>query len=248
MFIPWAGYFDIMAHSDVFVVLDNVQYTHADWRNRNRIKTADSWIWFTVPVHARGRLEKHINEIEIDYGTDWKEKHLASLEHSYKRAPFFDEVMDIMVRAYGADHALLVELNMDLMRQIMRYISLDTKVLMASEMASSGAKTERLISLLEDVGADRYLSGRAASSYLDEKMLLEAGIEVEWHDYAHPYYDQLWLKRQGFISHLSVIDLMFNHGPDSLEIITRHKLIEKPGWVKISDANEMGSMTARGAQ
>jgi len=246
MFIPWAGYFDIMAGSDVFVSLDNVQYTKADWRNRNRIKTSDTVTWLTVPVRLKGHVGENINEIEVDRSSDWEGKHLASLEHSYKRAPFFDGVMDIMARAYGRSHALLVDLDMDILREFAKYISLETPVLMASEMPSSGTKTERLISLLREAGAERYLSGTSAKSYLDEAMLAKAGIEVAWHGYSHPYYNQIWMKRQGFVSHLSVIDLLFNHGPDSLDIITGKVKIERPDWVKISNANEMERTAAGG--
>jgi hypothetical protein len=248
MFLPWAGYFDIMARSDTFIMLDNVQYTKADWRNRNRIKTSDSVVWLTVPVHSRGHLDKNINEIKIDNGSQWKNKHRASLEHSYKRAPFYDEVMELLGDAYSESHTLLVDLNMDLLRRVVQYLSLDTKIMMSSDMPSSGTKSERLISLLNEVGAKRYLSGPAAKSYLREDTFGAEGIEVVWHDYRHPYYNQQWMKRQGFVSHLSVIDLLFNHGPDSLEIITGKTQIPRPDWVKIRNANDMESTAAERAR
>lgn len=242
MFIPWAGYFDLMAKSDTFIVLDNVQYTKADWRNRNRIKTSDSIIWFTVPVHAKGVLEKNINEVKIDDPSPWKKKHLTSLEMSYKRAPFFDEILQIIREAFGRNYTFLVDLNMDLLMRIRKYLSLETTILMSSDMASSGKKDERLLSLCKEVGATRYLSGPAAKNYLRESIFTAEGIEVVWHDYQHPYYNQLWTKRQGFVSHLSVVDLLFNHGPDSLDIITGELQIDRPGGVKVINANETGQL------
>jgi len=246
MFMPWIGYFDIMARSDIFIVLDNVQYTTADWRNRNRIKIADSITWLTVPVHAREHFEKKINEIRIDNDSPWKKKHLASLEHSYKRAAFYDEIMHLLRGAYGTDHTFLVDLNMDLMRCVRQYLSLDTRVMMSSEMASSGRSDERVLALCKEAGATHYLSGPSAKSYIRESAFEDAGVEIMWHDYSHPYYNQLWVKRQGFVSHLSVVDLMFNHGPESLDILTGKIRIERPDWVKISDANGVERTAAEG--
>ena len=109
-YLPWLGYFDQMARADVFVYLDDVQYTRRDWRNRNRIRTANGWMWLTVPVLSRGRFEQSIKDTRIDPSPVWKSKHLAALRHNYARAQFFDHYFNELSAVYGRGHAFLAEL------------------------------------------------------------------------------------------------------------------------------------------
>jgi len=237
-YLPWLGFFDLMHKADVFVVYDDVQYTIRDWRSRNRIKTPQGVIWLTVPVKSKKAREKLIKDVEIDNSHKWQEKHLKSLESFYKKGKFFDNVMSWIVDTYQKPFKFLIDLDMEIIFKVTQYLGIKSRILFSSEIPSEGTKDERLLSICKTLNATHYLSGNAAKAYLREEIFEKEGIKVEWHNYKHPYYNQLWLKQQGFISHLSIIDLLFNHGPESLDIITGKKRIPVPEGITIRHADE----------
>lgn len=220
-YLPWLGYFDQMARADVFVYLDDVQYTRRDWRNRNRIRTANGWMWLTVPVLSRGRFEQSIKDTRIDPSPVWKSKHLAALRHNYARAPFFDHYFNELSAVYGREHAFLAELCYDLNDYLLRALGIEVELRRASEIRVEGKKAERILSLCQAMGADQYLTGDLARDYLDAGAFERAGIELAYQNYVHPEYRQQY---SGFVSHLSVLDLLFNVGPRSLEILSSGRM------------------------
>jgi|Deesub1362A_J573_1020465.scaffolds.fasta_scaffold00522_19 hypothetical protein len=238
-YLPWLGFFDLMYKADFFVIFNDVQYTVRDWRNRNRIKTPNGVIWLTVPVESRGAREKLIKDVEIDNTQKWQERHLKSLESFYKRAKYFDEVMALIADLFKKTYRFLIDVDMDFIMKVRDYLSIDTKILFSSEIPSRGKKDEKLLSICKFLNSTCYLSGNTAKNYLRESIFAAEGIKVEWHDYQHPYYNQLWQKEQGFISHLSIIDLLFNHGPYSLAILTGEKVIPKPNDIVVRHAHEV---------
>lgn len=236
-YLPWLGFFDLMFKADIFVIFDNVQYTIRDWRSRNRIKTPNGVFWLTVPVKARGARESLIKDIEVDNGQQWQQKHLKSLESFYKKAKFFADIYEIISDVYRKSYEFLIDLDMDFTLKVYQYFSLNAKIVFSSEIPVAGNKDEKLLSICKYFNATHYLSGNAAKGYLRESIFIAEGINVEWHNYQHPYYSQLWLQEQGFISHLSIIDLLFNHGPDALAILTGEKIIPKPEGMVIRHAD-----------
>lgn len=240
-YLPWLGFFDLMHLSDVFVILDDVKYTVRDWRSRNRIKTSDGVCWLTVPVKIKGSHNKLVKDIPIDNSQEWRKKHLKTLESYYKHAKYFGEVIEVVNRALGRDHQFLVDLDMMLIRGICDYLAMTPNILFSSEIPSNHGKDERLLSICEHLKATHYLSGNAAEQYLRESIFAAEKITVEWHNYQHPYYHQLWFKEQGFISHLSVVDLLFNHGRESLDILTGQKVLTPPTDLRITRANDLKS-------
>lgn len=238
-FLPWLGFFDLMLNADVFVIFDDVQYTVRDWRNRNRIKTPGGILWLTVPVKGPHLREKLIRDIEIDTSQDWRKNHLRSLETFYKKAACFEEIRDLLREIYDKDHMYLIDADMDFMLKIQGYLSIGSDIVLSSEIPSTGKKDEKLLSICKHLHATHYLSGDAARDYLREPLFASERIVVQWHDYSHPYYSQLWMREQGFISHLSIVDLLFNHGPDSLAILSGRTKIPPPGRVKVRHANDV---------
>lgn len=237
-YLPWLGFFDLMHKSHAFVILDDVQYTVRDWRSRNRIKTPDGVCWLTVPVKIKGSHNKLVKDIQIDNSQEWRKKHLRTLESYYKHARYFDEVSEMMNRILGRNHQFLIDLDMMLIHGICDYLALETEIMFSSEISSSYSKDEKLLSICKHLEATHYLSGNAAEHYLRESIFGAEKITVEWHNYQHPYYDQLWLKEQGFISHLSAADLLFNHGRASLDILTGKQLIFPGEGVLVTRADE----------
>lgn len=208
-YLPWLGYFDLMARADTFIFFDHVQFEKRSWQQRNRIKTSDGVAWLTVPVLSKGRYDQAIYEVEIEDQT-WQRKHLNTIKHSYSRAPFYNELHGLLSDVYSLSWNRLVDLNLAIIRKIAVELGLSPLFYRSSELAGGGRKAELLINLCREVGATHYLSGPAARNYLGEgHLFIQYGIELEYHEYQHPEYPQL---HGSFVSHLSVIDAVMNTG------------------------------------
>ena len=211
-YIPWKGYFDLIASVDEFVIYDDMQFTRRDWRNRNQIKTPQGPMWLTVPVKVKGKYDQTIRETEID-GTDWAAKHWKSLVGNYARAPCFKEVAALIEPLYRQDYALLTVLNRTFLDAVCAYLGIRTPIRDSSEFTLADGKSERLADLCQQLGADEYVSGPAAKDYLDESVFQRLGMTVSWFDYSgYPEYPQLW---GDFTHYVSVLDLMFNCGREA---------------------------------
>lgn len=210
-FLPWRGYFDLIRRSDVFIIYDDVQYTKGDWRNRNRIKTPRGSEWITVPVR-RGPLGRRIDETAVNYSTAWTRKMLRRIQDAYREAPYlepyFSELSDLLSR----EATSISELNVRLLGWACAHLGIDTPMRMSSTYRAQGAKTERLIDILEQVGADTYLSGPSARAYLTPESFERAGIRLEYMTYDYPPYEQL---HPPFDPAVSIIDLLFMKGEAS---------------------------------
>lgn len=221
-YVPWKGFFDLIGRCDEYVIFDSVQYVKRHWHNRNRIKTAHGVEWLTIPVVSKGRHGQPIDEVEIE--KPWAEKHWRALELAYRRAPFFPVLAPTVRRWYEqADgESRLTEVNAIFLRGIADLLGLTTRIVRDTAYPAQGAKTERLLRIARTAGADRYLSGPSARTYLDEPMFAAAGIAVEWMSYAdYPEYPQL----HGAFEHaVTVLDLLFNAGPDAPRYIRGHPI------------------------
>ena len=214
-YLPWLGYFDKMRRADVFCFLDNVQYKKNDWQNRNRIKTAQGWQWLTVPVHYR--FPQKINEVTINNGVKWKNKHLQALISNYNRSPFFKEFLDIFEQAYSENWESLSDLNIFLIKRLRTALGLQQRpAVKASDYDLREDPTDRLIDICKALKADTYLSGQDGTVYMDLERFKQSGIRVVVQDFKHPVYPQVF---QEFQSHMSIVDLLFNCGAKSLEKI-----------------------------
>ena len=214
-YLPWLGYFDKMRIADAFCYLDNVQYKKNEWQNRNRIKTARDWQWVTVPVHYR--FPEKINTVKINNAEKWRKKHLQALITNYSRAPFFQEYFPVIEQAISKDWEQIAELNIFLTEKVRELLNLDRKpAVRASELRLREDPTERLIDICRELGGDTYLSGRDGVKYMQLERFAQSGIEVIIQDFNHPVYPQQF---NAFQSHLSIVDLLFNCGPESMKMI-----------------------------
>jgi hypothetical protein len=238
-YLPWLGFFDQMLRADVFVLLEDVQYTVRDWRSRNRIKTADGVLWLTVPVRAKGVRTKLIKEVEIDNQQNWQRAHLKNFETFYRKAEYFDEIISTVNDIYHKKYRFLIDVDMDFILKVKEYLSIPTKLFFSSTLNSAAMKDEKLLSVCKSLDATHYMSGTAAQNYLREDIFADEGIVVEWQDFCHPFYNQLWIQKHGFVSHLSIIDLLFNHGKTSLDILSGKRLIPQPEGITVTHANEV---------
>lgn len=215
-YIPWRGFFDIIQAVDVFVFLDDVQYTVRDWRNRNRIKTQQGpSIWLSVPT--KGGRDQRIVDVEIDDSQDWRRKHLASLRHSYGRTVFFEKYFPGISEILLTGPARLSEMDIALTRQICTWLGIERRFARSSELNPTGSKDDRLIDLVRKMDGDFYLSGPAARDYIQPEKFEQAQIQLAYHDYSgYPEYPQI---SSPFDPAVSVLDLLFAVGPEAPDYI-----------------------------
>ena len=214
-YIPWKGYFDMISAVDEFYFYDDVQFTKNDWRNRNLIKTPSGTQWLSVPVGQN--INRKINEVEI-YDARWQIKHWKTLQANYSRASFFDEISDWLKPIYLYEQFTHIsKLNRRLIEAICYYLEIKTILKDSSEFNINGSKTERLVNLCQQVNAEIYVSGPAASSYLVIEEFQKAQIQLVWFNYSkYKPYPQLW----GEFDHkVSILDLLFNCGKESFNFM-----------------------------
>lgn len=222
----------MVRQADQVVLLDSVQYTKRDWRNRNKIKTPTGPAWLTIPVETKGQFFQPIDAVRISE-RDWAAKHIRSIEQSYAKAAHFEAVapwLFQMLREAG-EESLLTHVNQRTLTGICSRLGIATPICRCTdlkdrrELAQMEA-TERLVSLASAIGATRYLSGPAAKSYLDAGCFARAGIELAWMDYAgYPVYPQLW---GAFDPALSIVDLMLNIGDGAAQYLDRMAACDSP--------------------
>ncbi|MDR7415096.1 MAG: WbqC family protein [Armatimonadota bacterium] len=216
-YLPWLRYVDKVVRSEVFVLLDDAQYTKNGWQNRNRIKTAQGWTYLTVPVEDP--FGKPIVEVRICNRESWRRKHWNALRTNYGRAPYFRRYAEVFEAVYAREWESLWELNLHLLAEILRALGAGTQLVRSSELGVPGRATERLVAICRALGADVYLTGDyAATNHLDVGLFEEAGIEVRLQNWSCPTYRQLF-PQAGFLPDLSVVDLLFNEGDRALEIL-----------------------------
>lgn len=212
-YIPWKGYFDIINQVDEFVLYDEVQYTKSDWRNRNRIKTRDGVRWLTIPVQQSGRYGQRIDATLVS-DPAWGRRHWDTIRQCYCDAPHFRTYAAIFEPLYlAASERFLSRINRTFIDAVCRVLGVETRISWSTEHPGPSGRNARLIGICRSLGADEYLSGPSGKSYLDESAFAEAGIAVRYVDYSgYPAYRQL----HGPFEHaVSVLDLIFNTGPDA---------------------------------
>ena len=213
-YLPWKGYFDLMAAADEFLLFDEVQFTKNDWRNRNRIRTGQGTQWLTIPVVTSGRFGQTVAEAEVVQG-DWAAKHWKALAQNYAHAPFFGAYAHTLERAFAECAALshLSAVNRRLIEVTAGLLGITTPLTDATRYAFSGDRNGRLVTLCQSAAATHYLTGPSARDYLDLDLFARAGIAVRFMDYSgYEPYPQV---HGGFEGDVSALDLLFNTGPEA---------------------------------
>jgi hypothetical protein len=214
-YLPWLRYFEKIAQADVFVVLDNIQYSKNGWQNRNKIKTPLGAESLTVPVHAH--LGDTLDAVRVRDSAPWRKKHWKSIQQHYGKAPFFDRYAPMLEETYSRSWNTLNALNRHMLDGFLDALAIDTKVVYASELDVPGAATDRLVNLIQAVGGTQYYSGAfALEAYLDANALAAAGIELVLQEWTAPVYPQRY---GAFVPDLAIIDLLMNCGPDARAIL-----------------------------
>jgi hypothetical protein len=226
-YIPWKGYFDLMAMSDLFVVYDSVQYTKNDWRNRNLVLTAAGPVWLTIPIATAGLPDQPINAATVN-DPRWARKHWATISQSLRRRPYFAEFAEEWERCYErcAHHELLHDINVDFINTLARQLAI-TAPIVDDRAYDLGADTPsgKLVQICQQVGADRYVTGSAGLNYLEVERFHRKGIAIDVIEYDHyPTYSQ---SSEPFMHGVSVLDLLASVGDAAGDhLLGRYRTIE----------------------
>lgn len=215
-YIPWRGVFDQIQRADLFVFYDDVQYDKRGWRNRNQIKTANGKQWLTIPVHSSGAQTKNIpiNQIRIAWDHPWNATHLKAIQQSYSKAPYFERYQSLLQFFYHRHDELLADFTIEFTIALARELgNMHTRFMRASEIRGiTGQKTNRLIQILQALGATHYISGPSAREYIENEKFEETGITLEYMQYDYPEYPQLY---PPFDPYVSVLDLLLMTGSEA---------------------------------
>ncbi|HSA05557.1 MAG TPA: WbqC family protein [Candidatus Gastranaerophilales bacterium] len=217
-FLPYMGFFQRFLNSDLWIILDNVQFLNnsKSWHNRDKIKTENGEKWFTVAVQKCSQ-KTPINEVLLS-DTGWREDNLNLIINNYRKAPFFNEIIPYINNLYAFQCEKMIDFNLKSIDTLMEIFNIKIERIMASNLHPEGNKNDLLIDLLKKVDAKIYLSGVGAKNYLIPELFEEAGIQVIWQDFKHPVYPQL---HGEFIPYLSSIDMLFNCGIEKSREILR---------------------------
>jgi hypothetical protein len=216
-YLPWLGYFHRIAISDAHIILDHVQFEKNSFTNRNKVRTADGWCWLTVPVKTAGHFGNlPISRIDIANYRHWAASHWKTLRLNYSKAPFFDQHSVFFRNLYNHAWCKLTDLTAEINGYLLNAFCIATPLYLSSQMKVPGRKDELILNLCRELGASTYLSGPLGRNYLREQLFRQHGVAVEYDDYRHPIYPQT---DSGFVPNMAAVDLLFNAGPASREIL-----------------------------
>ena len=217
-FLPFPGFFYKAHLSDVFVILDSVQFPRGTtWMSRNRFKNDQGTLWLTVPVWKKGLGLQRIHEVRICHEFRWVFKHLASLKSAYAKAPYFADHISFIENTYLARFEKLIELNRAIIDYLLCQLKIDTQIKLLSELGIQSAGNQMLVEICQKLGASTYVAQVAAAKYLNPILFDQAGIKLQFFKSPTLVYPQLW---GAFVSNLSILDLLFNCGPRAHNILT----------------------------
>lgn len=215
-YLPWLGYFEKIARSDVFVFLDTVQFEKNSFINRNKIKTQQGPQWLTIPVMTKGHIKTTLRDTLIDNTQPWSTKHLKTIKLQYSKASCFKECFPKLETLYLTPESNLAELCWRQLQFWLAELEIKTKVYRSSDLSVASKKSDLVLDFCKYFGAKHYLSGALGKNYLNEESFLTAGIEIEYQNFQHPVYPQLW---HIFEPQMGIVDVWMNCGAGTRNIL-----------------------------
>jgi hypothetical protein len=224
-FCPYPGFFFKASHSDVLVILDNVQFPRGTtWISRNRFKNNQGSLGLTIPVWKKGLGKQQISQVRICYEGRWPHKHLESLKSAYAHAPYLKDHLGFLEEVFFRRWQKLVDLNLAIIGYFMDCLRLQTRLVLLSELQVKARATQLLIEICRALGASTFLAHSQAQKYLDADLFQNNGIELRFFRYVPAVYPQLW---GDFVANLSTLDLLLNCGPKARDILHCHQPVAK---------------------
>ena len=219
-YLPWIGYFGLMMTSDIFILLDNVQFEKRSWQQRNQIKTKNGKMWLTVPVKSKNKFHQNINDVQISTDEDFKKKHLNSIKLNYIKSKFFKSYEKEFIKLYDTNHKKLVSLNFDIIYWFKEKLEIKTKILRSSDLNVDGKKDLLIANLVKNVNSTSYIFNQGSENYiLKSDEFKKKNIDLYKFEFKLEKYNQLY---GDFIPNMSIIDLLFNIGNKSKDYILKN--------------------------
>jgi len=216
-FAPFPGFFYKAHLSDIFVILDEVQFPRGTtWLTRNRFKNDRGTLWMTIPVWKKGLGLQKIDEVGICHEVSWAKKHLAGIRNAYARAPYFMDHMHFVEEVFTRKFERLIDLNLKIINYLMKHLNIETRVILLSELGIKDRGDHLIIEICRRMGASHFVAQNAAGKYLNADLFKEAGIQLKFFRPPSLVYPQLW---GNFVSNLSAFDLIFNCGEKARDIL-----------------------------
>lgn len=203
---PWLGLLHKILLSDIFIVMDDVQFEKNSFINRNKILQNANEVMLTIPVKTKEYKNKQIREIEVLDNT-WKIKHLKSIEQSYKKAKNFEVLFNEIKKIYEVESKFLIDYTNAYLNFLIKYLNIDTKIVLASDLDIKSKKLDYVIELTKKVGGDIFVFGALGKDYANIEYLNKHNIKPYFQKYNHPQYSQL---SNDFHPFMGIIDLLFN--------------------------------------
>lgn len=217
-YLPWIGYFDKLDQVDKFVLLDTAIHSKSGFINRNKIKTPQGELWLTVPLKNK---EMPINELQIANDLNWQRSHWKAIESNYRKSSFWTSYSEGFERIYNDKWNTISLLNLALIMHINSLLNITTELLIASDFKQNfGSGNTRNMNIVNYLEGTVYISGVGARNYNNETEFTENDIRLIYQDFNHPKYDQRFGK---YRSNLSIIDMLFNCGPETMKIIRKQR-------------------------
>lgn len=216
VYIPWLGLFHKIALADKFIFFDQVQYVSKDYISRNQIKTHQGSLMLTVPVLSKNHFEKKIADVQINNSQPWARKHWRSISSNYINAPYYRDYAPFLEETYRCEWTLLADLNFHMLQWFLEVLGIKTKVEKMGNYQFDGVKSALVLDMCLKLQVNTYIFGSQGVNYADTEAFREVGIDVIFQDYHHPVYNQL---HGDFVPYMSILDLLFNEGPRSFDIL-----------------------------
>ena len=216
LYLPWAGMFDMMDQCDLLIFSDDVQFVKGSWQCRNRIKTPDGVKWVSVSVDRTVPSTTLIKDIRVKHEVEWIKRNLSQIKEAYRKAPYFQPLFKDLTEILERKDTHLETISVTLIKYLAAQLGIYTPCMRASELGIQARGAERKVRVCKAVGATECLDGASGRELYDTDFFFQHGIRLFFHEYEHPVYSQLYGE---FVSHLSVIDLLFNEGPNARDIL-----------------------------
>ena len=238
-FLPWQGYFGLISRSDVFVLLDDFQFSLQSYHQRNRLFVDKGLVdWYTVSVDMKKSFKKPLNETEINYKIPWQRKMLKRIQHNYIRAPYYEQYYPFIEDWLMMKHNTLAVMNTDFILQVCRWLGLEKKIVNSSEWPSAKQRSERVLELLRINKASKYLCAHGSFKYmLEDGVFPVTDIDVAFQKYKLLPYSQI--NSDNFIPSLSILDALFNVGANRTNELLSSGNQEWIAWMDMQNVVEI---------
>jgi hypothetical protein len=213
--LPWYGYIHKLYSSDIFVLLDDVQFKKNNFQNRNKILTKNGEVWLSIPVESKNRLGNTIRTTQIVWAKDWRKKFISSIKQNYSKHPYFFQ-LDNFFLIFEEKYETLFEFSYGILNYLVEILNIKTRIILQSDLQPSGQKTELLLDICKKLNSDNYLMGGGGSDYFDYQLFKDNNINVLEHKVTHPEYLQMNSKNE-FVPYMCFIDIIANVGIDEFK-------------------------------